>query len=217
MLFFLLGRKAERKHGGKDAWAHRAQTLCHNFLSSPGLQDTSLMPSHYLPLCPWYHPYVLLKVRNNKKYFLAPKDNELCKSLLVWMRDRGCVVFSFAAPNLSRSHEEGVKTKVTAFEISEQSEHQHLHLAPLCTCSGNLWCKHHPGGASPTMKWDNCVTTSGIRLLRIKQHTEEYMMPKFKADRNLNIKSNQFHSLGVFRYQMYHVLPAGFLMAFKCN
>lgn len=153
---YLLGGKAERKLWGKNVWAHRAQTVHHNFLSSSGLQDVSLVLSHYLTLCPWYHACLQFKV--TKKYFLSPKDKELWKSVLVWMGDMGCVVFSFVVPNLSRSHEKGVKIKVTAFEISGHPAHQHLHLASLCTWSGDLWPKHHLGGASLTTTWDNCVT-----------------------------------------------------------
>lgn len=40
-------------------------------------------------------------------------------------------VFSFRVPNLSSRHEEAVRQKLTAVEISGQPAHQHIHLAPL--------------------------------------------------------------------------------------
>lgn len=43
------------------------------------------------------------------------------------------------------------------------------------------------------------------------------MKCKFKSDRILDIKSNQFHSLGAFGQKLYHVLPGTLLTAFKSN
>lgn len=42
-------------------------THLYSCLSSSGLQDTSLMPSHYPTLYPWYYPCLQLKVRNIRK------------------------------------------------------------------------------------------------------------------------------------------------------
>lgn len=120
--------------------AYKTQALCHH-ITSPFAPGT-------------IHVFSSKALRNI--FCLLRTKSFINQNWSEW-EIRGVLCFLLQFPTSAESHEESVKTKVTAFEISGQPAHQHLHLAPLYAWSGDLWPKCHLEGAPLTTKWDNCV------------------------------------------------------------